>query len=181
MNWTINNNGIAGFTLAAWNACGVRDKRDELAHFLVEQSLDVALLSETWLRLSDSLRFPNYCTYRSDRLTGRHEGVAVLVKKDLQHKPLYVSGLHFVEAVGIEISIRGLGRLKVFSIYAPPCRDCDWSDLDLLLSADTPVLATGDFNAKHCSWGCRVVNGYGRILVDYLSTLASGTRYHVAR
>ncbi|KAK9720044.1 Endonuclease-reverse transcriptase [Popillia japonica] len=165
------NSGIAGFTLAASNACGVRDKKDELALFLVEQNLDVALISETWLRPVDSLRFPNYCTYRADRLTGRNGGVAVLVKKNLHHRPLYVSGLHFVEAVGIEISIRGLGPLKVFSVYAPPGRDCDWTDLDLLLSADAPALAAGDFNAKHRSWGCRVANGYRGKLFDYLSTI----------
>ncbi|KAK9659686.1 hypothetical protein QE152_g41642, partial [Popillia japonica] len=51
------------------------------------------LLSETWLRPGNKLSIINYFTYRADRLTGRGGGVAVLIKKDIRHSPIYFSNL----------------------------------------------------------------------------------------
>ncbi|KAK9731744.1 Endonuclease-reverse transcriptase [Popillia japonica] len=94
-----------------------------------------------------------------------------LVKKEISHTPIYVSGLHFLETVGICINIRGFGGLRIFSVYAPPGRDCDWGNLARLFLGDDPALAAGDFNSKHGSWGCRSTNGYGKRLFDYLARI----------
>lgn len=167
---TLINQLVQQTSIAAWNACGVAGKREELRIFIEEQHLDILLISETWLRPANKLTIPNYHTYRSDRLTGRNGGVAILIKKDLNHTPIYLSGLHFLEAVGVQISVRSLGPLRVF-VYAPPGRGSDWRDLDLLFDGDIPALAAGDFNAKHGSWGCRSTNGYGSGLFNYLSPI----------
>ncbi|KAK9685268.1 Endonuclease-reverse transcriptase [Popillia japonica] len=105
---------------------------------------------------------------RVDRLTGGNGGVAVLVKKELQHVPRYVHGLHFLESAEIKIPLRDLGGLLVYSVYAPPSGICDWNDLRLIFAENGPALAAGDFNAKHSSWGCRVTKGYGRKLYNHL-------------
>ncbi|KAK9738169.1 zinc finger associated protein [Popillia japonica] len=94
---------------------------------------------------------PDYFTYRADRLTGRRGGVALLVKKHIEQSPIYVPGLHSLEVVGAQILVRGLGPLRLFSVYVPPGRDPVWSKLDPLFSGDIPVLAAGDYNAKHSS------------------------------
>ncbi|KAK9703805.1 Endonuclease-reverse transcriptase [Popillia japonica] len=145
--------------LAAWNACGVKDKKQELELFMSDHGITIMLVGETWLRPGDQLKVPNYYTYRADRLTGRNGGVAVLVKKEVQHVPIYVQGLKFLEAVGIRVPLGDLGGVSVYSVYAPPGGACDWNDLNMIFSDDGPALAAGDFNAKHPSWGCRVTNG----------------------
>ncbi|KAK9685428.1 hypothetical protein QE152_g38051 [Popillia japonica] len=67
---------------AAWNACGIGDKRAELKQFMSEQNINIMLIGETWLRPGDTLTVPNFYTYRGDRLTGRNGGVAILIKKE---------------------------------------------------------------------------------------------------
>lgn len=111
---TTNHKVDGQISLAAW-----------MRSFIEEQNLDALLISETWLRPWNKLTIPNYYTYCSDRLTGRNGGVAVLIKKDLKHAPIYLSGHHFLEAVGVQITVRGLGPLKIFSVYAPPGRISD--------------------------------------------------------
>lgn len=159
---------LSQLRIAAWNACGIKGKREELKQFMSNQNRKVMLIGEAWLRPGDTLTVPNFFTYRVDRLTGGNGGVAVLVKKELQHVPRYVHGLHFLESAEIKIPLRDLGGLLVYSVYAPPSGICDWNDLRLIFAENGPALAAGDFNAKHSSWGCRVTKGYGRKLYNHL-------------
>ena len=63
-----------------WNCRSIRNKHTELFNFLISQSIDICLLSETWLKSNDELKHPKYMCVRNDRLNGVGGGVALLIK-----------------------------------------------------------------------------------------------------
>lgn len=80
----MNNN----IKITSWNARSIRSKKLELFHFLEKHNVDICLISETWLNNNFSLRNNNYYSYRYDRSTGNGGGVAILIKKTIQHQLL---------------------------------------------------------------------------------------------
>ena len=52
--------------ILSWNARGVRNKNEELFHFLEENNVDVCLLCETWLNKNFSIRNKNYYCIRNN-------------------------------------------------------------------------------------------------------------------
>ena len=70
--------------LACWNDDGVRCRKLELDHFLVQNAVDICLLTETHLRSGEAFRMANYICDRTDRLT---EGGAtvILVRRGRDH------------------------------------------------------------------------------------------------
>ncbi|EFA12788.1 hypothetical protein TcasGA2_TC010624 [Tribolium castaneum] len=53
--------------IMAWNANGIISIKLETDQYLIEQHIDIALISETHLRPGDKFKTPNYKTYRKDR------------------------------------------------------------------------------------------------------------------
>ncbi|GJQ80541.1 hypothetical protein Trydic_g19947 [Trypoxylus dichotomus] len=68
-----------------WNAQGTAKKKNELRAFITDNEIDVALLSETFLKASHTFNIPNYITYRTDRNTKPGGGIAILVKEEIKH------------------------------------------------------------------------------------------------
>lgn len=63
-----------------WNARGIRHKKDELFDFLLNNDIDICLLSETLLSSDVSIRNNDFYCYRNDRENSRGGGVAIFVK-----------------------------------------------------------------------------------------------------
>jgi hypothetical protein len=67
----------------------------ELSKRLQDLRIDVALLSEIYLKTYKMFFIPNYHFYRTDRFPGRNGGTAVAVRKDMPHnnvdQPTFVS------------------------------------------------------------------------------------------
>ena len=74
--------------LLQWNARSIRNKKDELFHFLLKTDIDICLLCETWLNNKDSIKHQNFFCYRLDRQHGGGGGVAILIKKSINHELL---------------------------------------------------------------------------------------------
>jgi len=55
---------------------------NEFTSFLCANLIDVAFISETWLKDNDTFSIPNYLIYRADRLRG---GVALLIRSSVPH------------------------------------------------------------------------------------------------
>ncbi|GJQ75477.1 hypothetical protein Trydic_g17566 [Trypoxylus dichotomus] len=58
------------------NAQGIAKKKNELRAFITDNEIDVALLSETFLKASHTFNIPYYITYRTDRNTKAGGGTA---------------------------------------------------------------------------------------------------------
>lgn len=71
--------------ISYWSADGIKNKKYELAHYLIEQQIDVMLLEETRLRGEDRLNILNYITYRTSRQNQPKGGTAICIKKYIPH------------------------------------------------------------------------------------------------
>nr|CAI5817867.1 unnamed protein product [Callosobruchus analis] len=122
--------------ILSWNADGLKDvaKKRELATILGELSIDVI---------------------RCDRLTGRGGGTAVVVKRNVDYcrgvNPILTS----IESTSVVVNMEDGYSLKLISTYGICGGRIHEADLDSLLDFTGPLIAVGDWNAKHSSWGSR--------------------------
>ena len=64
-------------TLVHWNAQSLEPKSLDFSNFLITYDIDIAMVSETWLKPCNKLNIPNYTCIRSDRLTGPYGSTAI--------------------------------------------------------------------------------------------------------
>ncbi|KOB69997.1 Uncharacterized protein OBRU01_15904 [Operophtera brumata] len=152
-----------------WNARGLKSRDRSkvllLRPLLREQDIDVALLSETILKATDTVKFPGYISYRQDELSqdGRpFRGLLVLVKRKLVHQPLPTLDLVSMRALGVEVCSDG-HPLQIYAIYKPPGEKLEAADLAKLLPSapSAAIIAAGDWNCKHPSWNSNTSNPDG--------------------
>uniref|UniRef100_A0A2M4CVF1 Putative reverse transcriptase-like protein n=1 Tax=Anopheles darlingi TaxID=43151 RepID=A0A2M4CVF1_ANODA len=151
-----------------WNANGILDKKEEFFQFLVKNLIDVATISETFLKPSMRLSHPKYNIYRLDRLDRIKGGVAVVIGKHIKHQEVRSRNLKCIEAIGISIETC-VGRLEVFACYNPGANtDCIGfkEDIRKLCSNGSMFINCGDFNARHKMWKCQKANRMGIALFD---------------
>ncbi|GFU82545.1 RNA-directed DNA polymerase from mobile element jockey [Trichonephila clavipes] len=108
-------------------------------------------IKETRLRPCHNLNLPNYKTYRTDRLTHRGGGTAVLIKSSIPHHVLDIK-THSLE--NTTIAIEGERNITISSIYRPPRSPAPSliSDLLRIFRNRLECLAVGDYNAIHRTW-----------------------------
>ncbi|KAF8789881.1 Nucleic-acid-binding protein transposon like protein [Argiope bruennichi] len=105
--------------IVPWNAGGVRHKFKELKYFILDWAPDVIAIQETHLRPFDNFKIPNYSSYRTDRLTHKGGGTAILIKNSIPHHPTPISSTSF-ENTGISIDLSNGLHITIASIYRPP-------------------------------------------------------------
>lgn len=151
-----------------WNADGVRGKCSELLDFVNERGFDVIAICESRLTPQIHFNLPNYKCYRQDKhISGRGQGVAILVKANIEHSHISVPPTEHLEAVAIQLNLAAL-KYTLVSIYQSPNLSLKGSDLDVLFKMDSKVLLMGDFNARHKFWYGNINNGRGNALFNYL-------------
>ncbi|GFS63673.1 RNA-directed DNA polymerase from mobile element jockey [Trichonephila inaurata madagascariensis] len=131
-------------------------------------SPDIIAIQETFLRPCFTFNFPNYSSYRNDRLTHRGGGTAILVKNSIAHHSINIY-TNVVEVTAIEIE-GPTGNITICSLYRPPASATKnfIQDLSKIFSNRTQCLTVGDFNAKHRTWNLnRPNNTPGTALFNY--------------
>ncbi|GFU42654.1 reverse transcriptase domain-containing protein [Trichonephila clavipes] len=132
---------------------------------------DIVALQETFLRPSIDLKFPNYSTYRNDRLTHRGGWTAILVKNSIAHHSINI----YTTAVNVTaIEYEGpTNNITVCSLYRSPSSPINSfiPDLIKIFRNRTECIAVGDYNAKHSTWNRnRLGNPAGTKLLNYANT-----------
>ena len=123
----------------------MRSRKLELEHFLSQHSVDICLLSETFLNSGPAFLLANYVCHRTDRTTAGG-GTAVLVRRVITHHSVPVTGLTQLEPTAIQIMLAGR-PVKVLAEYLSPSRPLIGADLDACFGGGLPVLLDGDLNA----------------------------------
>ena len=137
-------------------------KVDELQAVLQENCVDLACITETWLKdpvPTAVVSIPGYVMQRNDRCDGRRGGgVAVLVRQDLPCRRLIELEAADVESVWLlfrQLRMpRYLSHVVIGAIYHPPSADDRLMTAHILNSLDTVtrshphagIVLIGDFN-----------------------------------
>ena len=141
----------------AWNACGgLYAKRHELELLLINNKVDICLLSETLIKDKQNFNIKNDKTYKNNT----NRGTAILVKNDLNHYVIPID-LEKLEASAIKIKTRGQ-EVAIISTYNSPSVKFNKADYTKIFKMAPIVIAAGDFNAKHTIWGSRSINTLGK-------------------
>lgn len=153
--------------ITTWNANSITDKRIELIQFLQDTKTDILLAQETFLKPQRDFKIPNYKIYRSDRLTGRAGGTAILIKKNIMHNHLPNIATEHIENTSIKITTSDNSSITITSVYLSPAKPLTTEDLNLISqhqSKHSKLIVGGDLNARHFSWHGNSTNLRGRTL-----------------
>jgi hypothetical protein len=122
--------------------------RYELSKQLQELHIDVALPSDTHLKIRDRLFIPNYHIYRTDCFPGRKGGTSTAFRKIISHNHVDFPCLVSVEATVVCILIANSEVLLAAVCKSP---DHVWSDADIivLLNFRHKSKLACDLNAKY--------------------------------
>ena len=117
------------YKVVTWNSGGLKNKVLELNQFLINEKVDIAIITELKLKNSDKLKVSNFITYRSDRLRNRGSGVAMLVKQSIPHLPL-----DNIDSLIDNISIKLSDNTVIRGVYNSPSHRITDLELEGLLS-----------------------------------------------
>ena len=137
------------FNIMQWNAEGVSNKREDLQHFLHENSIHICCIQETHLKEGKPLKIRGYREVsRGDRQGRSKGGVLTLVRNDINASE---TSKHMEEAeyTEVKVTIKD-STLNIVNYYCP---DDKMLSLDTLQVGDSGFLITGDFNSRSQSWG----------------------------
>lgn len=151
--------------IAAWNCRGIVNKLDELINFIIEENLDIVLLSETFLTCKFTFRKYGFIMYRTDR-TANGGGVAIIIRNNISHRKFVIPHTNTLETVAIQLTIRNQAH-TIVSTYKPPNINIDTNEIDKILSLSNNIIIAGDLNCKDQLWYCSRGNRNGRELRKY--------------
>uniref|UniRef100_V5GNF3 Putative RNA-directed DNA polymerase from transposon X-element n=1 Tax=Anoplophora glabripennis TaxID=217634 RepID=V5GNF3_ANOGL len=158
---------VQSLRIASWNVDGFRGRKIELKELLPRLDVDVMAIQETKVEDAHTVRIPGYLVYRRDR--NRHGGgVALLVKRGIDHHMLQVPQLENMEAAAVSIRTRRYGDIAVVTCYQPPQLPLTDHDLRAVLETWPQTVAIGDFNAKSPEWHSTTTTTRGRVLLQFL-------------
>lgn len=156
-----------------WNANGIRNKIEEFYHFISENNTHIACINETFLKDCQNLyTHPDYKIYRYDRADRPKGGVAIIIKKDLNHELLPAYPTNILECIGVKVCVNDNIQLHIISAYLPggsstaDIRAHLAEDIRKLTSSHRNTFICGDLNARHRFWSCSRANTAGTILYE---------------
>lgn len=151
-----------------WNANGIKSKKSTVIEFLSRHKIDIACITETHLKNTDTFKINGFNVYRTDRNSIHSSGgVAILIKKNIKHHQSTLPDMINLEAIAITVSTNRQD-IKIISAYNPPNKKIQNEDISGLFK-DKPTILLGDLNAKHQTWGCLKTNQNGNKLLKISS------------
>ncbi|KAL1141024.1 hypothetical protein AAG570_000950 [Ranatra chinensis] len=148
-----------------YNARGLQRQLSEIIDIIVDNRVDVVLLTETHLREAHKPYIPGFTIHRKDRGTSGG-GVAILVKNEIRHRQIMVPSSE-MEIIGMQVNA-GTRPVNFYSVYKPPDTKLDCDVLHDILSEPQVTVVAGDFNAKHTFWNCSGKNTAGTTLCKFI-------------
>ena len=164
---TNSTNSFTPISILNWNANGITHKFTELKDFIIDNNIDICIITETHTSAGNSLKMANYHTYKCDRLNRRGGGTAILAKRSLRTFLVKSSNDKGFEEVTISLS-HAHDDIKITAVYNPPTHILSDSDIGYLFPENSKTILGGDLNAKNTIWGCRGSNNNGKDLHKHM-------------
>ena len=141
------------------NINGLRDKKNELSHYLEENKVDVVCINESRLNKLPAPTLTGFIiASRRDRSGEKASGGGVIIYT----RPYITSTVISIDKddiTAINISI-GKESLVIVSYYVPPDKQSsiDSVTISSLTNKHNNILITGDLNAKNTFYGSKSTN-----------------------
>ena len=141
-------------------------RKNELSNLYLRIDPEVILLNATGMKEKDRIKLFNYNVYQRNREDENNAGVAIAIRKNIQHQILD-DFLDDVLAVRMETL---KGPLIIATAYRPPRRDAfPMEDVLKLLRENTPTYIIADLNARHRCIGHTDNNETGMIINNLIN------------
>ena len=157
----------ATLRLALWNANDLSSHRLELQTFLDMHKIDIALISETHFTSRTVFRLPRYTVFHTIHPDDTaHGGAAVLIRSSLRHHEHTRLQTNELQAIAVHLDALPW-PMTVSAAYCPPRHAPSSATYAAFFQSLGPrFLAGGDWNAKHTTWGARLITPKGRTLLS---------------
>ena len=138
------------YKIAVWNANGLAQRTLELKAFLVDQNIDVMMISETHFTKKNYLKIHNYKVYNTNHPDGKaHGGTAIIIRSKICHYENEQYREDFLQARNITIKDNN-GELTFLAVYCPPRFSINQDKFTIFFnSLGHCFMAGGDYNANH--------------------------------
>lgn len=158
--------------IAAWNANGLANHRQEIEIFLNENKIDMLLISESHFTERSYFKLKNYTLYDTKHPSGNaHGGTAILIKSTIKHQEQEAVQEQDIQATTVQI-MDWSGPITISAIYCPPRFKIDKKRFETYFkSLGNRYMVGGDYNAKHTQWGSRLITPRGRELLKAVTSL----------
>ena len=137
----------------------------ELSNYYNLHNPDIILLNSVSLRQDKAVKIFNYNVYERNHLNELQAGIAIAIKKNIQHKVLD----NFQDDIlGIRIETNK-GPIEIYTIYSPSRRNyLPIGEINSIAQKNIPTYLIGDVNAQHQMLVYTYVNTKGRIIKNYV-------------
>ncbi|GBP12042.1 RNA-directed DNA polymerase from mobile element jockey [Eumeta japonica] len=136
----------------------------DLRTLVQSQDIHIVLLGETKLRPRQQLRLPNFLCSAGTRYrpAGSLFGAPRYWSEEISSTEDWSSR---ISPIGVRVDAAGADQ-RLFAAYRPPGSHFCSSDVHTIFDDGTPTILAGDLNAKHTTWGSRVISPAGRQLLQ---------------
>lgn len=144
---------------------------NEFYQYLIDEKVDVALLSETFLKSKHILKLTGYVILRRDANDNtRGGGVAILLREGIIFKELSLPSLRTLpHLLGVRVYDETGNDLVLVSTYIPnDIPVIDSRDVAVIFRLGNKVLFAGDMNSRHRMWKCASENMRGKSLEKFI-------------
>ena len=155
-----NNISIIQHNVHTWTD----ERAIELSNYYNLHNPDVILLNST-SRPNKTVKIFDYNVYERNYLNEFQAGIAIAVKKNIQHKILD----DFQDDIlGIRMET-DKGPIELYRKYSPPRRNyLPIGEINRIAQKNIPTYLIGDINAQHQMLAYTYVNNKGRIIKSYI-------------
>lgn len=142
--------------------------------FMEKNKIDIALITETWLKDNSTSNLTNF-NFAFKNRQDSYGGVGIYLRRDISFSLIDID-------IGVEMEVLGVKTLNlrnnfIFSVvYIPP--NTQRGTFELMVNSlfthlgrfALPIVVGGDFNARSVEWGDTITNAQGAILDDIASS-----------
>lgn len=151
--------------IAAWNSNGLKNHIHEVTLFLNYNKIDVLPISESHSTSHTVIRIPHYNLYFANHPDGTaHAGSAIIIRSAIDHYQLPSYTTNKIQSALVKVNLFPW-PIIIGAVYCPPRHAITADEFqEFLLPLEPRFLVAGDWNAKHTTWGSRLISPKGRAL-----------------
>jgi len=149
-----------------WNATSLNNKIEEFGYFINNNNVDVAMVTETWLKPNSNINFVNYDVIRCNFLRIIAGGVAIIINTRIRYHLLPQINISGCDILLIKIQSEISSTVGV--VYVSPNAHFQFDVLNDIIRDHSPIVLDGNFNAKRRSWNNFSSNTRGVQLYKYI-------------